>query len=301
MSAAGFGVRRLDGIPEVRPGDDLVALIATAAEGMLGDGDILIVTSKIVSKAEGRIVAADDREQAITDETERVVASRRHAGGVTRIVENRLGIVAAAAGVDASNTPEGTVLLLPEDPDASARALAAGLRRATGARVGVLLSDTLGRPWREGQTDIAIGAAGVRVFDDLRGSTDAEGRPLSVTMPCIADELCATGDLVKGKASGCPVAVISGLGHLVGDLDLAGAAAIVRRAADDLFRLGTDEAIALGRAEGVRAGYANGRAVGQAEGWSAGYGEGWSSGHAAGSAGRAPSRRGALRPEGSLL
>ncbi|BDZ55006.1 coenzyme F420-0:L-glutamate ligase [Agromyces marinus] len=272
-SSRGFRVRALPGIGEIRPGDDLVAVIAdavAAAGEPLADGDILVVTSKIVSKAEGRIIRATDRERAITDETVRVVATRPTAdGGITRIVENRLGMVAAAAGVDASNTDDGTVLLLPEDPDASARLIAAGLRERTGKLLGVLLSDTLGRPWREGQTDVAIGAAGVHVFDDLRGTTDAAGKPLLVTLPCVADELAAAGDLVKGKASGCPVAVVSGLGRLVGDLDLPGARSIVRPAERDLFRLGTDEAIAHGMAAGRSAGYSAGRAIGFAEGFAA--------------------------------
>jgi coenzyme F420-0:L-glutamate ligase / coenzyme F420-1:gamma-L-glutamate ligase len=269
-----FAVRVIDGIGEIRPGDDLVEVILTAlgqgpAGSGLGDGDILVVTSKVVSKAEGRIVRANDRERAITEESVRVVATRAHEGGVTRIVENRLGMVAAAAGVDASNTEDGTVLLLPEDPDASARAIAEGLRARTGRRVGVLLSDTLGRPWREGQTDVAIGAAGVHVFDDLRGTTDAAGKPLSVTMPCVADELAAAADLVKGKASGCPVAIVSGLGHLVGDLDLPGARSIVRPSERDLFRLGTDEALAQGMVAGRTAGYSAGRSIGFAEGFAA--------------------------------
>lgn len=242
----------LEGIGEIVPGSDLVTVIADAAGGSLRDGDILVVTSKVVSKAEGRIVRADDREDAITAETVRPVASRTsETGHTTRIVENRLGIVAAAAGVDASNTPEGTVLLLPVDPDASARGLAAGLRATTGAHVGVLISDTLGRAWREGQTDAAIGAAGVRVFEDLRGTTDAEGRPLVVTLPCVADELAAATDLVKGKAARRPVAVVRGRADLVGDLDLPGARAIVRPSERDLFRLGADEAYAAGYAAGA--------------------------------------------------
>lgn len=234
----------LPGIPEVRSGDDLVPLIARAAGDSLADGDILVVTSKIVSKAEGRVVQASDREAAITAETVRVVATR----GQTRIVQNRLGIVSAAAGVDASNTPLGTVLLLPVDPDASARALAAGLRLRLGVEVGVLVSDTLGRAWREGQTDHAIGAGGVRVFEDLRGTTDAEGRPLVVTLPCVADELCAAADLVKGKAARMPVAVVRGRADLVGPLDLPGASSIVRPLERDMFRLGADEAFEAGRA-----------------------------------------------------
>ena len=244
----------LDGIPEISAGDDLVTLIADAAGGALVDGDILVVTSKIVSKAEGRMIHADDREDAITAETVRVVASRTSASGhVTRIVENRLGIVSAAAGVDASNTPHGTVLLLPVDPDASARALATGLRERLGVQIGVIVSDTLGRAWRDGQTDHAIGAGGVTVMEDLRGQTDAEGRPLVVTMPCVADELAAAADLVKGKASRRPVAVVRGRADLVGTLDLPGARSIVRPAERDFFRLGADEAYADGYAAGLAA------------------------------------------------
>lgn len=277
-----IGVRGLIGIGEILPGDDLVSLIMDAAAGSLEHGDILVVTSKIVSKAEGRIVAAADREQAITDETVRIVATRVHAGGLTRIVENRLGMVAAAAGVDASNTRTGTVLLLPLDPDASARAIARGLRERTGRQVGVIVSDTLGRPWREGQTDVAIGAAGVHVLDDLRGTEDASGNPLSVTMPCVADELAAAGDLVKGKASGCPVAVVSGLSHLVGPLNIPGAAALIRPAAQDMFRLGTEEAIAEGRAAGLTQGRTESQAAARSEGYAAGLVAGRAVGSAAG-------------------
>ncbi|WP_345752633.1 coenzyme F420-0:L-glutamate ligase [Microbacterium rhizophilus] len=246
----------LAGIGEITAGTDLVDVIGSAIDGSdapLADGDILVVTSKIVSKAEGRFVTADDREDAITAETVRVVATRAsESGHVTRIVENRLGIVSAAAGVDASNTPEGTVLLLPVDPDASARALAEGLRARSGATVGVLVSDTLGRAWRDGQIDHAIGAGGVRVFEDLRGSVDAQGRPLQVTLPCVADELCAAADLVKGKAAGMPVAVVRGRGDLVGDLDLPGARTIPRTGERDMFRLGYDEAYAEGYAAARR-------------------------------------------------
>ncbi|MFI1924935.1 MULTISPECIES: coenzyme F420-0:L-glutamate ligase [unclassified Streptomyces] len=255
----GYRVWAVDGLPEVRPGDDLAKLIAAAEPG-LADGDVLLVTSKIVSKAEGRIVRADDREAAIDAETVRVVARR----GALRIVENRQGLIMAAAGVDASNTPAGTVLLLPEDPDASARAIRAGLRDALGVDVGVVVTDTFGRPWRAGLTDVAIGAAGVRVLDDLRGGTDAYGNPLSATVVATADELAGAGDLVKGKAAGLPVAVVRGLGHVVvaententenarADGDdgadgggLTGARVMVRGARDDMFRLGTSEAVRL--------------------------------------------------------
>ncbi|MFE4265444.1 coenzyme F420-0:L-glutamate ligase [Streptomyces sp. NPDC056883] len=231
-----YEVRALGGIPEVRPGDDLAALIA-AAGPELRDGDVLLVTSKIVSKAEGRIVRADSREEAIDAETVRVVARR----GTLRIVENRQGLVMAAAGVDASNTEAGTVLLLPEDPDASAAAIRAGLRELLSVDVGVIVTDTFGRPWRTGLTDVAIGAAGVRVLDDLRGGTDAHGNPLSATVVATADELAAAGDLVKGKAEGLPVAVVRGLAHVLGEG--SSGADLVRSPADDMFRLGTSEAV----------------------------------------------------------
>ncbi|MET9469112.1 coenzyme F420-0:L-glutamate ligase [Streptomyces sp. NPDC006544] len=234
-----YEVRALGGIPEVRPGDDLAALIAAAASAGCGlrDGDVLLVTSKIVSKAEGRIVRAESREEAIDAETVRVVARR----GPLRIVENRQGLVMAAAGVDASNTEAGTVLLLPEDPDASAAALRAGLREALSVDVGVIVTDTFGRPWRTGLTDVAIGSAGVRVLDDLRGGTDAHGNPLSATVVATADELAAAGDLVKGKADGLPVALVRGLAHVLGEG--SSAADLVRLPADDMFRLGTSEAV----------------------------------------------------------
>lgn len=235
----GIRVWALPGIPEVRPGDDLAKLIADAAAGTLADGDVLLVTSKIVSKAEGRITRAADREAAIDAESVRVVARR----GPLRIVETRHGFVMAAAGVDASNTGPGTVLLLPEDPDGSAGRLRAGLRDALGVDVAVLVTDTFGRPWRNGLTDVAIGAAGLRVLDDLRGGTDTHGNELTSTVTASADELAGAGDLVKGKAGGLPVAVVRGLARLVEDEDGAGARPLVRAAADDMFRLGTSEAV----------------------------------------------------------
>ncbi|KQQ00830.1 MULTISPECIES: coenzyme F420-0:L-glutamate ligase [unclassified Rathayibacter] len=255
MSATRVQAWTLDGIPEVVPGDDLLELIlasiaAAPAEDRPTDGDILVVTSKIVSKAEGRLIAAEDREDAITAETVRVVATRAHAHGVTRIVENRLGIVQAAAGVDSSNVADGTVLLLPEDPDASARRLCAGLRERLGARVAVIISDTLGRAWRVGQTDAAIGAAGLDVIDDLRGATDALGRTLGVTMPAVADEIAGLGDLVKGKSTGRPVAIVRGLDRLITGLDAPGARSLTRTGPEDMFRLGADEAYAEGFAAG---------------------------------------------------
>jgi len=250
----------IDGLPEIHPGDDLAALLGDALDGTVEAGDILVITSKIVSKAEGRIIEAADREDAITAETRRVVASRRHPAGVTRIVETHTGLVMAAAGVDASNVPDGTVALLPLDPDASALALAAALRARLGVELGVILSDTFGRPWRDGQTDVAIGAAGLYVVDDLRGSTDTQGRVLEVTVPAIADELAGAADLVKGKAAGRPVAVVRGLGRFVAGLDAPGAKRLIRSSELDMFRLGSDEARAEGYDEGYAAGFAEGAA-----------------------------------------
>jgi len=250
-----FSVFALDGLPEFHSGDDLAGLLAGVLDGVVEDGDILAVTSKIVSKVEGRIVAAVDREDAITAETVRLVAERAHAdgAGTTRIVENRQGLVMAAAGVDASNAPDGHVLLLPEYPDRSAHQLAAALRERLGIRIGVILTDTLGRPWREGQTDAAIGAAGVVVLRDLAGTADANGHTLAVTAPAVADELAAAADLVKGKASHRPVAVIRGLGHLVTELDAPGAHALIRPSDRDMFRQGSAEAYADGYAAGLAA------------------------------------------------
>ncbi|MFJ1938927.1 coenzyme F420-0:L-glutamate ligase [Kitasatospora sp. NPDC088160] len=227
----------VEGLPEIDAGTDLAALLAKAGEYQ--DGDILIVTSKIVSKAEGRLLHAADREAAIEAETVRVVARRGHA----RIVENRNGFVMAAAGVDASNTAPGTVLLLPEDPDASARALRGRLQQLTGRRLAVVVTDTFGRPWRNGLTDVAIGAAGLSVLEDHRGRTDSHGNELALTVTATADELAAAADLVKGKTSGVPVAVVRGLGHLVTAEDGDGTRPLVRPAVDDMFRLGTSEAL----------------------------------------------------------
>ncbi|BAJ28756.1 MULTISPECIES: coenzyme F420-0:L-glutamate ligase [Kitasatospora] len=232
-----LSVLPVPGLPEVAAGDDLAALIARA--GAFEDGDILVVTSKVVSKAEGRLVRADDREAAIDAETVRVVARR----GRARIVENRNGLVMAAAGVDASNTAPGTVLLLPVDPDRSARELRARLQELTGRRLAVLVTDTFGRPWREGLTDVAIGAAGLPALEDHRGRVDSHGNELRLTVTATADELAAAADLVKGKATGTPVAVVRGLGHLVTPADGDGARALVRAPGQDMFRLGTSEAV----------------------------------------------------------
>ncbi|MFF4345409.1 coenzyme F420-0:L-glutamate ligase [Kitasatospora sp. NPDC001540] len=234
---AGVQVLPVRGLPEVAAGDDLAELIAKAGE--FEDGDVVVVTSKVVSKAEGRLVRADDREAAIDAETVRVVARR----GRSRIVENRNGLVMAAAGVDASNTPPGTILLLPVDPDASARQLRSRLRESTGRRLAVLITDTFGRPWRSGLTDVAIGAAGLPVLEDHRGRFDNHGNELRLTITATADELAAAADLVKGKATGTPVAVVRGLDGLVTEEDGEGARRLVRSAGQDMFRLGTSEAV----------------------------------------------------------
>jgi coenzyme F420-0:L-glutamate ligase/coenzyme F420-1:gamma-L-glutamate ligase len=244
-----FSIYAVTGIPEIVAGEDLGVIIGDHLDEALHHGDIVVVSSKIVSKAEGRLVRAVDREQAITDETVRLVARRGH----TRIVENRLGIVGAAAGVDASNTPLGTVLLLPLDPDESARQIRRSLQDRFEVRIGVIVTDTLGRTWREGQTDIAIGGSGVVLLEDLRGSLDTQGRTLDVTAPAVGDEIAAAADLVKRKSAGLPVAVVSGLGHLLSE-DAAGARALIRPSETDMFRLGTDEAYAEGFEAGLAAG-----------------------------------------------
>ena len=233
---------RVSGLPEIGTGDDLAALwparCSPTAAPALRDGDILVVTSKVVSKAEGRVVTAT-REEAIEAETARVVARR----GATTIAQTRHGLVLAAAGVDESNTAPGTVVLLPEDPDESARRLRKSLRTQTGAAVGVIITDTMGRPWRAGQTDTAIGAAGVLVTRDHRGEADAFGNTLEVTEAAVADEIAAAGDLVKGKALQVPVALVRGLSSLVTPDDGPGAQALVRSPELDMFRLGSADVL----------------------------------------------------------
>jgi coenzyme F420-0:L-glutamate ligase / coenzyme F420-1:gamma-L-glutamate ligase len=234
-------VTGVPGLPEITAGADLAALICVCFPG-LSDGDILVVTSKAVSKAEGR-VAAMSREEAIEAETARVVARR----GATTIVQTRHGFVLAAAGVDESNTAPGTVVLLPADPDSSARALRKGIRDLAGIRIGVIVTDTMGRPWRNGQTDTAIGAAGVLPVRDHRGETDTFGNTLEVTVAAVADEIAAAGDLVKGKVLGVPVAVVRGLADLVTDDDGPGARVLVRPADQDMFRYGSADVPAARR------------------------------------------------------
>ncbi len=229
----GIEITGVTGLPEITAGADLAGLIAGAVPG-LRDGDILVVTSKVISKAEGRLVSAT-RGEAVDAETVRVVARR----GPAKIVETRHGLVLAAAGVDNSNTPPGTVALLPEDPDASARRLRKDLAGLLGIRIGVVITDTLGRPWRTGQIDLAIGAAGLTPARDYRGQPDTFGTPLEVTLTALADEIAAAADLVKGKTTGIPVAVLRGLDGLVTEADGPGAAALIRPASEDMFRYGS--------------------------------------------------------------
>ena len=232
------------GLPEVEAGADLGTLICEAALAGpgLADGDILVITSKIVSKAEDRVVAGD-RDSAIRAETVRVVARR----GPTTISQTRHGLVMAAAGVDESNTAPGTLVLLPVDPDASAEALRKSITERAGARVGVIITDTMGRPWRAGQTDTAIGAAGVMPMRDHRGRQDTFGNVLEVTIAAVADEIAAAADLVKQKTTGVPVAIVRGLSDLVTDAAGPGAAALIRPAEDDMFRLGAADVLTARR------------------------------------------------------
>ncbi|GAA1925460.1 hypothetical protein GCM10009737_29070 [Nocardioides lentus] len=231
------------GVGEVRPGDDLATLLLDALDAedhRLADGDVVVVTSKVVSKAEGRLQPGD-RDAAIDAETVRVVARR----GQLRIVRTPLGLTMAAAGVDASNLPVGQVALLPVDPDASARRLRAELAARAGVDVAVVVSDTAGRAWREGQTDLAIGAAGLVVLDDHAGRTDPYGNPLAVTAPAVADEAASAAELAGGKLTGRPFAVLRGLAHhvLPPGQDGPGARALVRPDGGDLFGFGAREAV----------------------------------------------------------
>jgi coenzyme F420-0:L-glutamate ligase/coenzyme F420-1:gamma-L-glutamate ligase len=243
-SPAQLTVLPVTGLPEITAGADLTALIADAVLAGPGliDGDIVVITSKIVSKAEGRVVRGD-RESAISAETVRVVARR----GPTTISQTRHGLVLAAAGVDESNTEPGTVVLLPLDPDGSAEALRKGIGERAGAQIGVIITDTMGRPWRAGQTDTAIGAAGVTTLRDHRGHPDTFGNLLEVTVAAVADEIAAAADLVKQKTTGVPVAIVRGLGDLVTDAAGAGAASIIRPADEDMFRLGAADVVTARR------------------------------------------------------
>lgn len=254
-------ISAIKGFPEVFPGDDLSKLIGDALSSVPGGphaGDIIAVTSKIVSKAEGQFVSAVDREEAIAQETVRVVATKEHAGGVTRIVENRQGLVLAAAGVDNSNAPKGTVLLLPTDPDLSAARIGLALTDRFKLPIGVIVTDTLGRPWREGQTDAAIGAWGIKVIEDYRGNVDQYGNVLTASFAAVADEIASAADLVKGKTAGCPVALVRGLDRFVYSPSnetqpWSTGRSLIRDSKDDLFRLGSAESYDAGYSAGWEA------------------------------------------------
>ena len=237
------------GLPEVTSGDDLAALIAERAS--LADGDIVVIAQKVVSKAEGRRALLDDVEpsdrarelggrldkdpalvELILGESRRIVRAER-----VLIVETHGGLICANAGIDSSNVgADGGVLLLPVDPDASARRIRAALGQATGKRLAVLITDSFGRPWRVGQSEVAIGCAGIDPLDDWRGRADRDGRELAATEIAIADQLAAAADLARNKASGVPVVVARGLGGLVTADDGPGARALQRAPSEDLFR-----------------------------------------------------------------
>jgi coenzyme F420-0:L-glutamate ligase/coenzyme F420-1:gamma-L-glutamate ligase len=235
VSDAGVSLIPVTGMAEVGPGDDLAELIAAAAPDLL-DGDVVVVTQKIVSKAEGRVEAidADDplaHKTIVEREAVRVLRRR----GDLLITETAHGFVCANAGIDLSNMEVGWAALLPVDADRSCRRIRDRLRAKMGVDVGVIVSDTFGRPWRNGVTDVAIGCAGVAAVIDLRGTHDALGRELQVTEVCVADELAAAAELVMGKARGVPVAIVRGVdpswlreGSVAGE--------IIRPPAEDLFR-----------------------------------------------------------------
>lgn len=248
--ASELNVKAVEGLPEVTEGMRIGELIAGATG--IADGDVVVVSQKIVSKAEGRlrklssvIPGAEARRLAavlgkepalvelILDESKEIL---RAEGGVL-IVETKHGLVCANAGIDTSNVPEpDTVCLLPEDPDDSARRIRAEIAEAAGARVGVIIADSLGRAWRLGQVEVAIGCSGIQPLDDWRGREDSAGHELTATVIAIADEAAAAADLVRNKASGVPAAVICGLAEHVGREDGPGGIALRRPREDDLFR-----------------------------------------------------------------
>jgi coenzyme F420-0:L-glutamate ligase/coenzyme F420-1:gamma-L-glutamate ligase len=224
----------LGGLPEVQRGDDLAGMLVAAGE--LRDGDVVVVTQKVVSKAEGAMAPIDPQDprghKAIVEEQSVRVLRRR---GDLVISETRHGFVCANAGVDLSNVEEGWAALLPEDSDRSARRIRDGVRAAAGIEVAVIISDTFGRPWRRGLTDVAIGCAGIKAIVDLRGTEDSRGRVLQVTEVCVVDELASAAELVMGKATGIAAAVVRGVDPAwLGRGEVR--AEVVRPAHEDLFR-----------------------------------------------------------------
>lgn len=228
------------GLPEIGPGDDLAALIAEAAP-QLEDGDVVAVTQKVVSKSEGRLVDAGEGKEAWVERESRRVLARR---GDLVIAETSHGLVCANAGVDASNVPDGFLTLLPEDPDSSAERLRKGLEERTGASLGVVVTDTFGRPWRRGLVEVAIGCSGLPALLDLRGSKDQHGRLLETTILALADEAASAAGLAMGKAEGVPAVVLRGLRP---EGPPGTAAEIVRPPEEDLFRWSPLEAISARR------------------------------------------------------
>lgn len=254
-AAPGLQVIAMEGLPNIVAGDDLPQLIIAHAARLrwpdgstgLASGDVVVVTSKIVSKSEGRVVAATSRDDLIDSESIRTLATKVTEKNTTRIVETPHGLVMAAAGIDASNIESGFVVLLPTDPDASASRIRAAVRQALEVEVGVIITDTMGRAWRNGLTDNAIGVAGVEALNDHTGRADAYGRTLEMTVVATADEIASAADLVKGKASGMPVAIVRGMSYAVVSGDGPGARSLVRPRGEDLFWLGTREAMIEGR------------------------------------------------------
>jgi len=252
VTAPALSAVALDGLPEVAAGADLAALLAAALPADLAAGDVLCVAHKVVSKAEGRVRALDaidpgeralalaaehDKDprvvQAVLDESVAVV----RAGHGVLICETRHGLVCANAGVDRSNTAaDGELILLPADPDGSARALRAGIAAARGVAPAVVISDSFGRAWRMGQTDVAIGAAGIVAVDDWRGRRDSHGRELRATAIAVADAVAGAADLVRAKDAAQPAVLVRGLDRFVTAEDGPGAAVLRRPPADDLFR-----------------------------------------------------------------
>lgn len=224
----------IEGLPDVAPGDDLAAMLIDALSAMgeeLADDDVVVVTHKVVSKQEGRIASIpteDVYRQLILDEAAEIIRRR----GDLIIAKTRHGFICANAAVDRSNTAAGTAILLPVDPDRSAHRLRTLIERSTGASIGVVITDTFGRAWRRGLVDVAIGVSGIRAIDDLRGTTDTHGNELAVTEVAVVDEIAAAADLVMGKATNIPAAVVRGL-HLAGD---GRAVDLVRPADEELFR-----------------------------------------------------------------
>jgi coenzyme F420-0:L-glutamate ligase/coenzyme F420-1:gamma-L-glutamate ligase len=225
----------IEGIPEVTPGDDLAGMIVQACPE-LADGDVVVVTQKVVSKAEGKLVAVDpddplSHKPLVEQESVRILRRR----GELVISETRHGFVCANAGIDLSNVEKGWAALLPDDSDRSARRLRDGIRARAGVEVAIIVSDTFGRTWRRGLTDVAIGCAGIGAILDLRGSTDSYGRELQVTEVCVVDELASAAEMVMGKATGVAAAVVRGIdpswfrASSVAD-------EVVRSPAEDLFR-----------------------------------------------------------------